>query len=123
MATTRVNNLLVIGSVDATFSSRLGKLVNDAGLKCIRTNKVDRIIKEMKKPGRVAIIDMSWEDIQNFSVLRQIINIGAICDNKVICISPNREEELKTLARRARPYKTFLRFDLEGEFREQLNLL
>ena len=120
MSAPRVNNLLVIGSVDSTFSSRLGKIVNDSGLKCIRTNKVDRIIKEMKKPGRVAIIDMSWEDIQNFSVLRQIINVGNICENKVICISPNREEELKELARRARPYKTFLRFDLEGPFKDEL---
>lgn len=115
--------LAVIGTADRYFGANLTRIVSEAGVRSIRTSKVERIIKELKLPGHIAIIDMSWEEVQAPGVLRQLVNIGRITDNKVLCICPNQEEELKKLARNSRASETFLRFDLETTFKEYLKNL
>jgi len=114
---------VVIGGSDRHLMNHLGELVTKAGHRTIRTNKVDRIIKELKQPGRLAIIDVNWEDVQAPGIIRQMVNLGRICDNPVVCICPNRDDELKELARRSRPTEVFLRFDLGGRFPEFLKSL
>ncbi|MBN8548271.1 MAG: hypothetical protein J0M12_03025 [Deltaproteobacteria bacterium] len=115
--------LAVIGTSDKYFGTNLTRIVSEAGMRSIRTSKVDRIIKELKLPGHVAIIDMNWEDVQVPGVLRQLVNIGRITDNKVLCVCPNQEEDLKKLSREARASEVFLRYDLETTFKEYLKNL
>jgi hypothetical protein len=115
--------LIVIGSADRYVGPNLARIITECGLRSIRTNKVERIIEEMKQPNRVAVIDMNWEDVQARGVLRQIVNIGRISGNVCCCICPNQEEELKKLAKVARAQKMFLRYDLETTFRDFLKEL
>lgn len=115
--------LAVIGTTDRYFGANLSRIVAEAGLRSIRTSKTERIIKELKLPGRVAIIDMSWEEVQQIGVLRQLVNIGRITDNKVLCVCPNQEEELKKIARNSRASEVFIRYDLETTFKEYLKTL
>jgi hypothetical protein len=115
--------LAVIGTADRFFGTNLSRIVSEAGIRSIRSSKVDRIIKELKQPGCLAIIDMNWEDVQAAGVLKQLVNIGRITDNKVICICPNQEEDLKKLARNSRAAEVFIRFDLETLFKEYLKNL
>lgn len=86
----------------------------------MRSIKMDRLVKELKHVERIVIIDMAWEEIQVHGELRRLVNLARISDNKVICICPNRDEDLKQLARNARPSATFLRYDLELSFRKYL---
>lgn len=115
--------LVVIGTTDKYLGQNLARLCDEAKLKSIRTGKVDRITKELKIPERVAIIDMAWEDVQGSGVLRQLVNIGRITDNKVICICPNTEEDLKKLAKASRASEVFIRYDLETRFLDFLKLI
>ena len=115
--------LAVIGTADKYFGTNLTRIVSEAGLRSIRTSKIERIIKELKLPGHVAIIDMNWEDVQAPGILRQLVNIGRITDNKVISVCPNQEEDLKKLARNSRVSESFLRYDLETTFKEYLKNL
>lgn len=115
--------LIVIGTTDRYLGVNLTRLCAEAKLRSIRTGKVDRILKELKTPERVAIIDMAWEDVQVSGVLRQMVNIGRITDNKVLCICPNTEEDLKKIARASRAAEVFIRYDLETRFLDYLKLL
>jgi hypothetical protein len=51
------------------------------------------------------------------------VNIGRITDNKVICICPNTEEDLKKLAKASRASEVFIRYDLETRFFDYLKML
>src|SRR5690606_21878916 len=115
--------LAVIGTTDRYFGSNLSRIVGEAGLRNIRSSKVERLIKELKLPGRIAIIDMNWEAVQTVGVLRQLVNIGRITDNKVLCICPNQEEDLKKMARESRAAQVFIRYDLETSFKDYLKNL
>lgn len=115
--------LVVIGTSDRYLGMNLTRLCNEAKLRSIRTAKVDRIIKELKIPERVVIIDMAWEEIQVPGVLKQLVNIGRITDNKILCVCPNTEEDLKKLARASRASEVFIRFDLETRFLDYLKML
>ncbi len=110
----------IIGSKDHFLSLKLGRLAGNAGMRVFRTYELDRIIHELKQPDRIAIIDISQEEFQASGVLRQIVNISRISSNKVICICPNQDEDLKKFARNARPHKVFLRYDLETRLKEYL---
>lgn len=112
--------LAVIGSKDHFLGANIARLADRAGLRKIRTVKIERIIKELKQPRRVGIIDIAWEEMQKPGVLKQLVNIGRITGNKLVCICPNQEEDLKKLAKAARPEEVFLRYDLETGFREFL---
>lgn len=112
--------LVIVGSDDYILSAKIGKLLADLKLLCIRTNNLERIISELKRPGRFGIMDMNWEGVQQTGVLRRLINIGAITDNKLVCICPNKDEDLKKMAKRARPAEVFLRYDLDVAFKEYL---
>ena len=96
-------------------------VLTEVGLKqVIRTGKLDRLETELKSPGKVAIIDMEWKEIQNLSVLKKVINIAAICGNPVACVCPNTEEDLKKLARAARATEVFIRYEVDNRFRDWL---
>ena len=115
--------LIVIGSADRYVGPNLARIITECGLRSIRTNKVERILEEMKQPNRTAIIDLNWEDIQQGGLLRRIVNIGRISGNICCCICPNQEEDLKKLAKTSRAQKVFLRYDLETTFRDFLKEL
>jgi hypothetical protein len=115
--------LVVIGTEDRYLGLNLSRLCNEAKLRSIRTSKADRIFKELKSLERVVIIDMAWEDVQKNGVLKQMVNIGRITDNKVICICPNTEEDLKKIARASRAAEVFIRYDLETTFLDYLKSL
>ncbi len=111
---------VIIASADRYLTDNLRRLVQAEKLFPISTNKADRILAEMKSIDRVAVIDMAWEPIQERGVLRRIVNIARISGNQVVCICPNQEEDLKKLARAARPDEVFIRYDLETRFKEYL---
>jgi ribosome-binding ATPase YchF (GTP1/OBG family) len=111
---------IIIATKDRYLSENLGRIVTECGHRSIRTASLERIKKELKKPNLVAIIDVNWEDVQAHGILRQLVNLARITDNKVLCICPNQEEELKKLAKSARPTAVFIRYDLEMSFREYI---
>ena len=111
---------VVIGSGDRYLTDNIRRLVQAERLFAISTNKVERILDEMKSIDRLAIIDMAWESIQERGVLKRVINIARISANIVVCICPNQDEDLKKLARAVRADEVFLRFDLETRFKEFL---
>ena len=114
----------IVGGIDKYLSTNISRIVGEEKLgKAIRTSKVDRIIEELKSPGRLVIIDMSWEEIQFLGTLKQFVNIGNISGNYVVLICANQDEDLKKLAKAARPAEIFIRFDLETRFREFLRTL
>lgn len=115
--------LFVIGSADYTLSSKIANVITKLKRRCIRTNKVERIANELKQPNRIVIIDINWKAAQEPGQLRRLINLGRICDNKLICMCPNQDEKLKDLAKKSRPYKSFLRYDLEIAFKEEIEKL
>lgn len=115
--------LLVVGSEDRFLSENLGRIIEGVKLRCIRTNKIERIIKELKQPERIAVIDLNWETIQEVGVLKRLVNVGNISGNKVVCICPNQEDDLKKLAKRSRVADTFIRYDLELRFKDYLKML
>ena len=115
--------LVVIGTQDRYFGTNLTRIVTEAGQRSIRTAKIERLIKELKLPGCTAVLDMAWEELQGAGVLKQLVNIGRITDNKVLCICPNTEEDLKKLAKSARAAEIFIRYDLETTFKEYLKNL
>ena len=115
--------LFVIGSTDRYLSGNLQNLVKEAGHRSIRTNKVERIIRELKQPERAALIDVNWEDIQEHGQLKQLVNLSRICGNMVICICPNTEEDLKKLAKASRADAVFLRYDLATAFKDYLSTI
>lgn len=106
----------VIGSSDRYLSTRLAELCTEAGLRTIRTSKLERIIKDLKQPGCLAIIDLNWEEVQKPGVLRQLVNLSRVSGNAVVCICPNQDEDLKKVARGSRAQKVFIRYDLQLEF-------
>ena len=112
--------LVIVAGKDRYLRETITELVQAQGLRAIRSYSVERVLAEMKKPGRLAIIDINWEDIQQRGVLRQIVNIGKISGNKVICICPNQEEDLKKLARSSRADSVFIRYELTTAFKEYL---
>ncbi len=113
--------LVILGSRDHFLSNHLGRLLDAVGLRKIRTVKMDRILRELKQPERMAILDMSWKELQAPGLLRRLVNIAKISRNKVVLFCPNDEEELKKQARQARPNEVFIRYDIELEFRAFLN--
>lgn len=114
--------LVVIGCQDHFLSNSLSRIADENGLRKVRTVKLDRVIRELKQPDRLLVVDMAWDEIQKTGLLRQFINIGRISGNKVVCICPNEDEALKKMARAARPDEVFLRYDLETSFREFMRL-
>lgn len=110
----------VIAGVDKFLSQKLASYAEKVGFRPIRSNKIERILKELKQPKRLCIIDMDWEEVQSLSVLKQIVNVARITDNFVIAVAPNRDEDLKKLAKVARVEKCFIRFELETAVREFL---
>ena len=112
--------LVVAATTDFFLGRKLNKLVREAGLQLIRSAKLERLVKELKQTGRAVIVDMAWEEIQQHGELRRLVNLARISDNKVICICPNKDEDLKKLAKNARPSAWFLRYDLELSFKAYL---
>ena len=115
--------LAVIGSKDHFLGDNLGRLVDAAGLRKIRTVKVERVIKELKQPDRLLILDVAWKELQQGGLLRRLVNIANISGNKVVCICPNEDEKLKKFAKAVRPSEVFIRYDLELGFRDFLEEL
>jgi len=111
---------IIVCSTDRYLTDNLRRLVQGEKLFPISTDKIERLLAEMKTLDRLAIIDMAWKDIQGRGVLRQVVNIARVSGNQVICVCPNQEEALKKLARSARPDEVFIRYDLETTFREYL---
>ena len=115
---------VLIACQDRYLSNTLASLVSGAGLLAIRTAQIDRVKNELKQPDRCVIIDMAWVEVQRPGMLKQLVNIGKITSNQVICICPNEEEDLKVMARLAGPAKVFIRFDINTPvFKEFLKTL
>lgn len=112
--------IAVIGCVNSFLSSKLAEYAREASMRTLRTGKIERIIKELKQPGRIAILDMEWEDLQQRGALKQLVNIARISGNEVVCLCPNQEEDLKKLAKACRANEVFLRYDLATSFRTYL---
>ena len=112
--------LCVVVSSDNFLGANLSRIVVEEGLRTIRTATLDRVTRELKRPGRLAIVDVNWEVVQGPGVLRQLVNISRIPGNRILCICPNQEEDLKRLAAEARPDEVFIRYDLETRFRQWL---
>lgn len=115
--------LVVIACQDKYLRDNVATLVSAAGLRSIRTLQLDRVLMELKQPERCVIVDMTWEAVQGPGVLRQFVNVGNITRNKVVCICPNQDEDLKTMARQVRPHQVFIRFDLNTTFKDFLKTL
>jgi len=115
--------IAVLCSTDRFLQDKVLAICAKAGMRVLQTNKSDRIIKELKQPSRVAIIDMVEKSAQERGALRQMVNVGKISGNQVICICPNQEEELKKMAAAARPEEVFLRYDLQTSFTECIEAL
>ncbi|MBX7137762.1 MAG: hypothetical protein K1X83_07230 [Oligoflexia bacterium] len=112
--------LVIIGSGDHFLGNHISGVLDRLELRKIRTIKLDRIIRELKQPDRLVIIDLSWKEVQKPGVLRQMVNIGRISGNQVICVTPNDDDKLKKIAQNARPEEVFLRYDLETGVKEFL---
>ena len=110
----------LVVSNDNYVGANLSRIVTEEGIRNIRSADLDRLTRELKKPGRLAVIDVAWEAVQERGVLKQLVNIARITGNKVICICPNQDEDLKKLAALARADKVFIRYDLEITFRQFL---
>lgn len=111
---------ILIGSDDRYLSENLGRVVEQTGRRAIRTNTVERLIQELKKPERLAIIDVNWEAMQEAGVLKRLVNISRISGNRVVCMCPNTDEDLKKLATRSRADQVFIRYDIETTFKDYL---
>lgn len=115
---------VVLACKNPFLSRSIGTVLAEVGIKqVIRTGKLERLETELKSPGKVALIDMEWEDIQRLSLLKKLINIASICGNPVACICPNTEEDLKKLARAARATEVFIRYEIDNRFKDWLNNL
>ena len=112
--------LVVIGSENRYLGANLDRLVMKVGLRRIRTNKIERILKELKRPERLAVIDMEWSAVQEPGELRRMVNVGRIVANVVVCICPNQDEDLKKLGRSVLPAEVFIRYELELGFTDFL---
>jgi len=115
--------LVVLAGSDHFLGNHVAGILESLEFRKIRTVKIDRILKELKQPGRIVILDMAWKELEKPGLLKQLINIGRISGNKVICICPNEDEKLKKAAKNARPAEVFIRYDLELGFREYLEEL
>ena len=112
---------IIVACKNQFLGRNISSVLSEIGIKrVVRTGKLDRLETELKSPGKVAIIDMEWKEVQNLSVLKKVINIAAICGNPVACICPNTEEDLKKLAREARPTEVFIRYEVDNAFRDWL---
>ncbi len=123
MAEAQKKPLVIVASVDFLLSKKLGEMITELKFQVIRTNNMERIRKELKKPNRCLIADVNWEELQERGVLKQLINLAAITESKVLCICPNQDEDLKKLAERVRPTEVFIRYDLEGRFKDYMEML
>jgi len=123
MAEANEKPLILIASDDFLLSKKVGAIVTELKFRSIRTNSIDRIIRELKRPGRCIVVDICWEQVQEPGVLRQLVNIAAITEGKVICICPNKDEDLKLLAKRSRVSEIFIRYDLEVAFKDYMAAL
>ena len=112
--------VIIVGCSDPYFRRTVAEILASLDCPCIRTHKLERILKELKQPKRFVILDASWEELEEPGVLKQLVNIGNISGNKVVCICPNKDEEIKKLVKFARPAKSFIRHDLFGKFKEYL---
>jgi hypothetical protein len=56
--------IAVLCSSDAFFQEKISGICTEAGIRVLRTAKAERIIKELKQPGRVLIVDVAEELIQ-----------------------------------------------------------
>ncbi len=110
----------IIASNDRYLGEKLAQLARDAGNRPIRSADIARITLELKKPGTLVVLDMDWEPIQAAGVLRQLVNVGKITGNRVVCICPNADEKLKALAKSSGCYEWFIRYDLETSVRDFL---
>jgi len=108
--------LVVLGSKDHFLGNHIGRILDKLELRKIRTIKIERIVREVKQPEKLLILDMNWKELQVAGALRRLVNIAKISGNKVVCICPNDDEKLKKLALAARPTEVFIRYDLELEF-------
>jgi hypothetical protein len=115
--------IAVLCSSDAFLQEKISGICSAAGIRVLRTAKTERIIKELKQLGRVLIADVNEELIQERGALRQMVNVGRITDNPVVCICPNQDEDLKKLAKSARPAEVFLRYDIHAAFKEYIEAL
>lgn len=105
--------IVILMSKDVFLSEKLGKMARDAGHVVLRSSKVERVIKELKQPDRAVLVDITLAAVQERGVLRQLVNIGRISGNYIVCICPNQDEKLKKLAKNSRVHEVFLRYDLE----------
>lgn len=112
--------IAVLCSQDSFLSDKLAHICAGNGIRVVRTAKLDRLVYELKQPGRIALIDVAMEVIQEPGALRTLVNVARITDNEVLCICPNQDEALKKLARQARPTAVFLRYDLHTALTEHL---
>jgi hypothetical protein len=108
---------VIIAGVDRYLQNHISELVDEAGLRSVRTGKVDRVISELKQKGRCVIVDMAWEEVQAPGVLKRFVNLSRIQKNKVIVVCPNQDEDLKKFANEAGPDRVFIRYDLLLDFR------
>lgn len=109
--------IAVLCSADSFLQQKVSQICSKAGIRVLRTAKLERAIHELKQPNRLAIIDVTLDDVQERGVLRRLVNLARITDNTVVCMCPNQEEDLKKLARNARPTEVFLRYDLQTSFK------
>ena len=115
---------IIIAGTDKHLCSNISRIVGEEKVgKAIRTSAVERIIDDLKAPGRLVIVDMAWKELKQPGLLKQFINIGRISGNRVVCICPNQDEDLKKYAKAALPDDIFIRYDLETRFREYLREL
>ncbi len=112
--------IAVLCSADGFLQDKIAQACSRAGFRVLRTAKLDRLVYELKQPNRIAIVDVALEAIQERGALRTLVNLARITDNAVLCICPNQDEDLKKLARQARPTEVFLRYDLHTRFVEHL---
>ena len=100
----------------------ISSVLNQAGFnRVIRTGKLERLESELKSPNRLAIVDMEWQEAQSLHALKKLVNIGNISGNKLACICPDRDEELKKIARASRAAEVFIRYEVQRRFVEWLN--
>lgn len=109
---------IIVASEDRYLGETIVRIAREESFRPMRSANVEFLTKGLKKPDTCAIIDVAWEAVQEPGVLAQLVNVGRIVGNVVVCICPNQDEKLKTLAKRSGASGVFIRYDLEASFRE-----